>query len=131
MLDLVDLFLFDVKAVGARRHQRLTGRSNERILANLERLVRDGRRVEVRMPVIPGHNDDLDNLHRTARLLLDLHIPTLTLLPYHPLGQNKLAKMQAPIPALDLSRPSDHHMAEIGRFFESRAIESRSSDSVA
>ena len=123
LLDLVDLFLFDVKAVGPRRHQRLTGRSNERILANLERLVHDGRRVEVRMPVVPGHNDDPDNLHRTARLLVDIGITTITLLPYHPLGQSKLAKMDAPIPALALSRPSDHHMAEIGRFFESRAID--------
>ena len=38
VLPLVDLFLYDCKETDPQRHQRFTGRSNRRILANLRRL---------------------------------------------------------------------------------------------
>jgi len=92
----VDLFLFDLKVIDEARHRALTGRSNRRILSNLSALVLAGRALEVRMPVVPGHNDDLDNLEKTAALLAGLGIGEITLLACHDLGRAKGAKLDCP-----------------------------------
>jgi pyruvate formate lyase activating enzyme len=93
LLGYFDLWLFDVKLIDASRHEKLTGRANERILANLRRLVSAGAPVSVRMPVVPGVNTDEENVGRTAELLCGLGIETLTLLPYNALWEAKLAHL--------------------------------------
>lgn len=54
----VDLFLFDLKLADGDRHREFTGVDNALILRNLGLLVRNGKSVVVRIPVITGINDD-------------------------------------------------------------------------
>lgn len=56
VLPFVDLFLYDVKALDPALHQRGTGVTNERILANLDALRERGAKLLVRIPVIPDFN---------------------------------------------------------------------------
>ncbi len=93
ILGLIDLFLFDLKVLDDAAHRALCGRSNRRILANLDALVAEGRSVEVRMPVVPGCNDDPGNLASTAELIRRCGLDGITLLPYHPLGEAKRSKL--------------------------------------
>jgi len=87
---LTDLFLYDLKVMDDRRHRELTGAGNGLILANLVRLVEAGRRVVVRVPVIPGYNDDQANLAALAGFLGGLEPrPRVELLPYHAIGLEK------------------------------------------
>ena len=58
VLPVTDMFLYDVKHVDDRLHREHVGRSNRQILENLERLTECGVPVEIRIPVIPGFNDD-------------------------------------------------------------------------
>lgn len=91
---LTDLFLYDVKFVDDRRHREHTGVGNERILANLRMLVDQGRRIWLRVPVIPGVNDDRDNLDGVAELAASLPgVERVCLLPYHRTGESKLARL--------------------------------------
>ncbi len=122
MADFVDLFLFDLKLIDGERHRSLTGRSNGLILENLDRLVRRGGNVNVRMPLIPGINDDEENLRLTARLLGSLGLPSITILPYHGLGLGKLVKVNAPFEPVSCLPPDAGQIAEASRFFESRGI---------
>jgi len=79
-----DLFLFDVKLVDEERHKRFTGVSNTRILENLRFLASAGAAVVVRLPLIPGVNDDDVNIDALAELLAGLEtIREVHLLPYH------------------------------------------------
>jgi len=79
-----DLFLYDLKLVGDERHKRFTGVSNGRILENLRFLAAAGTSVVVRVPLIPGVNDDDGNIDALAALLADLEtIREVHLLPYH------------------------------------------------
>lgn len=88
----VDLFLFDVKIVDAKRHQEATGRDNALILTNLRWLAEHvPEKVVVRVPLIPGFTDDLDNLHAIAKLVGTLGLPRIELQPYHPFGVAKYA----------------------------------------
>ena len=111
LLDQVDLFLFDVKAVDSARHQALVGRGNERILANLQRLLDDGRQVVVRMPFVVGANADERNVDRTGQLLASLGVRELTLLPYHGMGRDKELQLGARRPDRGHRAPTQAELA--------------------
>ena len=84
----------DLKHMDSAQHQAMTGVGNEVILDNLTRLCRElprrGGRVIVRMPLIPGYNDDDEAVAAGARFVAGLeNAPELNLLPYHNLGESK------------------------------------------
>ena len=88
----VDLFLFDLKLMDDARHRQWTEVSNKRILSNLRRLAELGQNLLVRIPIIPGINDDEENLQRTGTFLASLsHRPPVELLPYHDIAAAKYA----------------------------------------
>ena len=81
---LTDLFLFDLKLMDDARHREFTGVSNRPILANLAALDRVHRNVWLRVPLIPGVNDDAANLAAVARLAATLpSVRQISVLPYH------------------------------------------------
>jgi len=88
-LDLVDLFLFDIKHIDPAQHKKFTGKSNNLILKNLERLLRRGKEVEIRVPIIPGINDSGDHLARLFCYISSLGIEAVTLLPFNEAAGSK------------------------------------------
>lgn len=85
---------FDLKHMDSAAHKALTGVPNEKILENLARLCRElpalGGRVIVRLPLVPGCNDDDGAVAAAAAFVATLeHRPALNLLPYHDLGASK------------------------------------------
>ena len=88
--DDVTLFLYDLKTVDDACHRSVTGVSNESILENLRGLDSRGRPFVVRIPVIPGVNDDDEQIDATIDFLTALQSnPEVHLLPYHRLGVSK------------------------------------------
>ncbi len=117
LLKHIDLLLFDVKVIDERRHRALTGKSNARILENLRKLVDDGHRVVVRMPLVPGVNDGANDLRSVAGLLQSLDLGRIMLLPYHPMGQSKLTKLiRAPAPLHACAPTSDEFLRAAALF---------------
>jgi pyruvate formate lyase activating enzyme len=85
-----DLIFYDIKHLNSLRHRQLTGVSNRLILANVGKLAGLGLRIVVRYPVIPGFNDDpeeMDALFRFTKTLAG--VQRIELLPYHRLGDSK------------------------------------------
>ena len=80
---LVDLFLFDLKHSDPDRHRQLTGSSNRLALDNLTRLAAQHAAIIVRVPCIPGMNDDPANICATAALVRQAGLTTIHLLPYN------------------------------------------------
>ena len=96
---LAGLFLYDLKQLDTRRHEQLTGLGNELVLENLGRLLETGAEVVVRVPVVPGANDDRESLAALAAFVArHPRLRRVDLLPCHPLGAHKYA-------ALDLAPP--------------------------
>ena len=80
----VDLVMMDIKMVDPELHRKWTGKSNSLILNNLDILVASGRPFIARIPLIPGVNDDKENLEATAALLEGTTgLQRVELLPYH------------------------------------------------
>jgi pyruvate formate lyase activating enzyme len=85
-----DLFLYDLKVIDEKRHRAFTGESNRLILENLRRLAAMGKKIIIRLPVVPGVNDDEENIRDMARFLGSLGaVSEISLLPYHKLGRDK------------------------------------------
>ncbi len=89
-----DLFLYDLKHIDDGKHHELTGVSNALILENLRRLSAFGAGVIVRMPIVPGFNDDTASIDAAGRFLSCLPgFQGVHLLPYHRAGMDKYEKL--------------------------------------
>ena len=103
----VDLFLYDVKLMDEERHRRFTGVSNRRILANLRALADGGQRILLRVPVVPGINDDDENVRALAGLAAGLPgLDGVELLPYHRIGADKYVRLDRKYRLLTTDAPS-------------------------
>jgi len=88
------LFLFDLKHMDNKAHIKYTGVPNEKLLQNLVNLDKKNKDVIIRFPVIPGINDDENNIAEMILFLRKLkNINQLTLLPYHSIASHKYDKM--------------------------------------
>jgi len=100
LLPLTDLFLYDIKEMSDQRHRKLTGVSNRKILANLRRLHDDGARIQLRLPLIPELNDNLEHLQACGQLVHSLpHLDGVEVMPYHRLGLSKSGRLGYPLPS--------------------------------
>ena len=120
VLPLVDLFLYDLKAVDEETHRRFTGVSNRLILDNLRRLSQQGARIILRLPLIPGVNDSPSDLQAAAELASTLpHLEKMELLPYHEAGVEKYHRLGRSY-GLEETRPhTSLRLAEIAQSLQS------------
>lgn len=90
ILPYTDLFLYDIKTIDNEKHKKYTGVGNKLILKNLERLIRSGARVWVRIPIIPTVNDSIEEMRAIRERLIEYGYPEkVELLPYHAMGAHK------------------------------------------
>ncbi|MCL2217860.1 MAG: radical SAM protein [Defluviitaleaceae bacterium] len=82
-----NMFLYDIKALSPEVHKKLVGVDGVLIWENLEKLLRDGFRVQVRIPCVPGAN--WDELPLIFEKLRDIGAADVELLAYHRLGEGK------------------------------------------
>ncbi|MBU1052776.1 MAG: glycyl-radical enzyme activating protein [Proteobacteria bacterium] len=89
ILEYVDLVLFDVKQINAKKHQQLTGVSNKLISENAKRIVSKNIPIILRAVLIPGCNDSDEDIKALAEFALELDCPEINLMLYHKLGIKK------------------------------------------
>lgn len=115
----VDLFLYDLKLMDSRKHQDRTGVPNELILTNLRWLAEHHPKVIVRVAIIPGINDDDDNLNKLGEFVASLKCVTeIHCLPYHKAGVEKYLRLGLEYHLPDLESPDQERMAQISRMME-------------
>lgn len=85
----VDLFLYDIKLIDNEKHKKYMGVSNEIILKNMQKLVNEKTNIAPRIPLIPGVNDDIEDIKQFAKFLGGLGFRTVNILPYHDFGRDK------------------------------------------
>ena len=82
VIPYTDIFLYDIKAFDEDVHIQCTGKSNLQILENLQYLDAQGKVIEVRIPFVPGYNDD--QIEKIAEFLKPLkNVKAVKVLPYH------------------------------------------------
>ncbi len=110
---LVDLFLYDLKAVDDQLHLRATGVSNARVLANVRRLSELGHAIILRMPLVPGLNDSPADIRAAAQLAASLTgVQRVDVLPYHRAGAEKYRRLQRPYGLAELQPPNTEQVEQ-------------------
>ena len=109
-----DLFLFDLKLMDPEKHKCYTGVSNRKILANLERIAGMDLDIIIRMPLLPGINDDDENIDKTGRFIAALPgVRKIDILPYHDFQKTKYSKFAIPYRAEAIASPSNQQVAAV------------------
>jgi pyruvate formate lyase activating enzyme len=105
LIPYTDLFLFDLKHLDNEKHIQFTGVSNSLIISNLKLLIESGKDIMIRIPVIPGFNDDAEN----SDMLKET-------------GSSKYVKFNIPNRMADITTPSPDRMNELKKFFGETGI---------
>ena len=123
-LEFADLVISDIKHMDPEVHKKLTGQSNELILANMKHVVNDlGKKLVIRTPIVQGYNGDEENIRRTGEFIRDElggNIVAYQLLPYRRMGTEKYESLRRAYPFEDYQAPEREeweakllHLAEI------------------
>lgn len=114
-----DLFLCDIKHMDAATHEHFTGVNNDRILYNIKELSKIGKNIVIRLPVVPGFNDDPVNIERTADFAASLgNVVQIGILPYNPGGMEKSARLATKLDLMHAGVPSEEKIKGIAKTFK-------------
>jgi pyruvate formate lyase activating enzyme len=118
LLSHLDLLLTDIKHMDSARHAELTGMPNTLILANFKQLHRRGVAVRVRVPLMPGLNDDLQNLRAVADFIAPLNnVRGVDVLPYNRLGMSKCRQLGCEYALPELAPPPRARVEQAAELF--------------
>ncbi len=80
-----DLILFDIKSLNSQKHKEVTGVSNELILQNLHKICSSKKKIRLRLPIIPGINNEVEFIHAVTELARGLGdaVEGIDLIPFH------------------------------------------------
>ena len=84
-----DTVLYDIKHTDPQAHCKLTGVDNTLILENLYKLSEQHEQIIIRVPLIPGVNNQESTLKAISKIATDIHAHQIHLLPFHQLGESK------------------------------------------
>lgn len=88
VVDYTDVFLFDIKAIDGEVHKKCTGHSNKIILDNLIYIDTLGKKSEIRVPFVPGFNDE--EIKKIGVFIKNLkNVTGIRVLPYHNFARSK------------------------------------------
>ena len=100
LIDEADLLIADFKCADEQRHEQFTGLGNQLIVENLLRAASKTDQIVVRVPVIPGFNDDDELAAIRAFLQQNLlgRIREVQLLEFMHLGEEKRRSLEQRYP---------------------------------
>ncbi len=115
ILEMSDLILLDIKAMDAYIHQLCTGTDNRIILENARNIAEKGKKIWVRMVIVPTMNDDLPDIKRRLDFIKELgdSVERIDLLKYHALGIGKYEALGVKYPLSGIGECDEGLIQEI------------------
>ena len=115
VLKHVDFAFVDIKHMDPEKHREQTHVSNQQILENVMSLAGDAwkGRLVVRIPIIPGFNDDDENIIATANFVKNAGLGEINVLPFHRMGDSKWRQCGMVYPYSEQESPTPEQMAHI------------------
>ena len=125
IIPFTDLFLYDIKHLDERKHLGATGVLNAGILGNFRIVLEKAEAVALRIPVIPGFNDDPEHIERIIGFIIANKTDSLkviNLLPYHKTGSSKYGRFKLPFLMDGVEPPSEEQMQQLKTQFLATGI---------
>ena len=102
--ETANYFLYDIKFIDSRKHEKYCGAPNDLVLENLKRLSGTKTKLLIRIPVIPAINDDIAEMTGIFNFIEGLsNIEAVHLLPYHNIQADKYRRIGKQYELLDIS----------------------------
>ena len=118
IIDLVDLFLYDVKFIDDDLHKKFTGVSNKLIIKNLKILSKSKKEVFIRIPIISKITDTKENIIQIMNFLKEIDTPkNISLLAYHKIAESKYERFNLNYKLKKNKPPSKERLNEIRENF--------------
>ena len=123
-LDLVDLFLLDVKSGLPETYEKVTGQKLKPTIEFGERLVARGKKMWIRFVLVPGLTDDPANVEATADIVARWapSVERVEVLPFHNMGADKWANLGMTYELADVRPPSRESLESVREVFRSRGL---------
>lgn len=126
IMDLPNLFLFDLKIINDNLHRKYTGVSNQVILRNLKILNETNQSVIIRIPLVPGITDTEENINDIRSLLAEMpNLRIVNLLPFHGMAESKYTRLNMPYKLSYLNEPDEKRNEEIKEIFTEAGFDVR------
>lgn len=116
-LPYTDLFLYDLKHLDDAQHQKYVGAPLGPVVENLRYLAKAGAKIWLRLPIMPGINDDWPELEAVRDLAGECNIKDVFLLPYHDIARAKYERLCLDYKLKDLKPPSRERMEALRRWW--------------
>ncbi len=111
----VDLFLFDIKHASDAIHKKVIGKGNNKIWESLNYLKNNTSEIWIRIPIIPGFNDEVDIVLEIVKRIKEIkNLTRIELLPYHEFGKNKYKELGIEYRSDKIKPPNIVFMKKLG-----------------
>jgi len=118
---LSDCFI-DLKSPDPVAYRNIIGFPLEQIRANMEILANSGVNTTVRIPVIPGFNDDYVSAAGMAEIIKDSGLSRVNLLPFHRFGSAKYQELGYEYLYANVEPPKSERMLELQNVYRKHEI---------
>jgi pyruvate formate lyase activating enzyme len=119
-----DLFLCDLKHTDSKVHERFTGVENNLILDNIKHLSEAGKKIVLRIPVVPGFNDDQANIEATGKFAESLPgVSKVDILLYNRGGIEKSARLTADAELMQTEPPDEEKVKSVAEILNKYGFE--------
>ena len=123
IFEKIDHIFIDIKNMDNEKHREYTGASNDIILENIKKLSKLNKSIVIRIPIIPGFNDSIENIEETSYFVKEnISNPKIELLPYHILGIDKYKYLGLENLIYKYEVPSNEHMSSLEKIIENCGI---------
>lgn len=125
ILEYLDLLYIDLKHMNPIRHEEITGINNKLILRNIQNTLALKPQLQtiIRIPLVPGCNDDQENIKATLQFVAEAGGKMVELLPYHSWGVSKYKQYGMKYELEDLKPQSNERMQELRSLATSFGLE--------
>lgn len=123
LVDNVDRFLIDFKIMDINKSKEILHLDVEMMLYNVKEILRLGGRVIPRIPLIPQYTTTPENLQQVIKVLKELHLKEVHLLPFHQLGASKYKAIDKTYACENIAILTDEEVHEIELLFQQQGFQ--------
>lgn len=125
IIPYTDMFFADFKIPDSQKHRAYTGQGNELILENLRRLSSLHPNITLRIPLIPGVNDSMEDMNAFGRIIKTIKIEKIELLRYNYMAESKYQVIGLEYESFGSESQSDSYMKQLQEILQKQLPEKK------
>jgi len=122
LIKFVDHIMFDVKIADKSKFKATCNGNIELVIKNLRQSISSGKKLTVRVPIIPDFTDNPENIKEIIKLLGIYKVKKIELMPFHQYGREKYNFMEKPYKLKSKPSLTEKDLFKIQNIFQGNNI---------